>query len=116
MPAEKYAHVHLVFLALEMIEEAAHARKLAFPIDDHPALLGLELRPGDIKGNVHLFGTALQLSEKRAIFGLGPGLDGAFIQRLRLVGNHQVEIEIDGVSKALAARACAVRIIKRKQA
>ena len=114
--AEKYAHVQLVFLAFEMIEEAAHARKLAFAIDNHPALLGLEFRPGNIQGNIRLLGKALQFSEQRAIFGLGPGLDGALIQRLRFVGNHQVEIEIDGVAKTLAARTCAIRIIEGKQA
>ena len=63
-----------------------------------------------------LLGEALQLGEQRTIFGLGPGIDGALVQGLRFVGNHQVEIEVDGVAEALAARTGAVRIVEGEQA
>ncbi len=36
---------------------------------------------------------------------LGPRIDGAFVERERLVGNHAVHVVIDGVAEALAARA-----------
>ena len=62
-----------------------------------------------------LLGEALEFGEQRAVFRLGPGLDRAFVQRLRLVGNHQVEIEINGVAEALAARAGAVGIVEGEQ-
>src|SRR5262249_46585945 len=57
----------------------------------------------------------LHVSSKHPIFWLGPGLDGAFVQRLRFVGDDEVEIEINGVAKSLAARTCAIGIVEREQ-
>ena len=114
--AEEDAHVQLVFLALEIIEEAAYAGELAFAFDHHAALLRVKLGPRNIERDVGLLGEALELGEERPVFGLGPGIDGAFVQGLRLVGNHQVEIEVDGVAETLAARAGAVGIVEGEQA
>ena len=47
---------------------------------------------------------------------LGPRLDRAFVERQRLVGNHQVHVVIDGVAEALAARAGAERTVEAEQA
>ena len=49
-------------------------------------------------------------------FGLVQGSMAPSFRDLRLVGNHQVEIEVDGVAESLAARAGAVRIVEREQA
>ncbi len=59
---------------------------------------------------------ALQLGEQRTVLGLGPGLDGAFGERPRLVRDDQVHVEVDGVAEALAARAGAVGAVEREQA
>src|SRR5689334_4949150 len=99
-----------------MMEKTAHAGKFPLTFDDHPALLGIELRPRDIERDIDQLGKALQLGEERAIFGLGPGLDGALVQRFRFIRNDEIKIEVDGVAKTLAARTRAVRIVERKQA
>jgi hypothetical protein len=114
--AEEDAHMQLVFLALEIIEEPAYAGELAFAFHHHTALLRVKLGPGNIERNAGLFGETLEFGEQRPVFGLGPGIDGAFVQGLRFVGNHQVEIEVDGVAETLAARAGAEGVVKREQA
>ena len=47
--AEEDAHMQLVFLALEIVEEAAYAEELAFAVNHHPALLRVELGPRNIE-------------------------------------------------------------------
>ena len=108
--------MQLVFLALEVIEKSAYAEELTFAFNNHATLLGVKISPGDVERDARLLCEALQLGKQGSILGLGPGIDGAFVQRLRFVGNDQVEIEVDGVAKTLAARAGAVRIVERKQA
>ncbi len=58
--------MQLVFLALEIVEKAANSRELAFAFNHLPALLGLELGPGDIERNVGLLGEAFELGEERS--------------------------------------------------
>src|SRR5579884_2543016 len=45
----------------------------------------------------------------------GPRFNGPFGERLPFVGNHQVRVEIDRISKSLAAWAGAGRIVERKK-
>src|SRR5262249_38422045 len=99
-----------------MIEESADAREFAVAIDDDLLLIGIQVTPGYVEGNFRLLGVALEFREQRAVLRLGPGLNGPFVQGLRLVGNDKVEIEIDGISETLAAWACAVRIVEREKA
>ena len=70
---------------------------------------------GTSSGNAGRARVAAHLRCQRLVLGLGPRLDRAFGQRQRLVRNHQVQIEIDGVAEALAARARAERIVEREQ-
>ena len=114
--AEKDAHMQLVLLAFEMIEEATYAQELALAFDDCPALLGIEFSPSHIERNIRLLGKTLQLGKQRAVFGLGPGFNSALIQGFRFVRYHQIEIKIDGVAETLAARAGAIRVVEGKQA
>jgi hypothetical protein len=51
-----------------------------------------------------------------AVFGGGPGGDCALVERLRLVGDDEVGVEVDGVAEALAARAGAVGIVEGEEA
>ena len=113
--AEKDAHVELVLLALQVLEEAAHAPEVAVAADDEVLLLGGEVVPGNIERNARSARVAAHLRGQRPVLRLGPGLDGAFGQRQRLVRNDQVQVEINGVAEALAARTRAVGIVEREQ-
>ncbi len=110
--------MQLVFLALEPGEEAVDAGKVGVLVafNDGVALLGGELAKRDVHGNAAGAGEALQVLPKLAITGLGPGLDDAFVDGFAAIGDDQVDIEVDGIAEALAARAGAVRIIEGEQA
>jgi len=41
--------------------------------------------------------------------------DRAVVKRLARIGNDQIQIEIDGISKSLTARTCTVRIVKGEE-
>src|SRR5579859_763585 len=99
-----------------MLKEAAYAVKSARPFDNQLLLLGVQLKPGRVQRNLCRPCEALEFSEQRPVLRLGPGLDRAFVQRLALVRDHQVEVNIDRVAKALAARARPIRIVEREQA
>src|SRR6185437_3394931 len=110
------ADVQLVLFAFERGEEASDAGKAAVAVFDEALLLGSEVVPRLIDGNLRGFGGADHLAMVRAILGGGPGGDGALIERLRLVGDDEVGIEVDSVAEALAARAGAVGIVEREEA
>ncbi len=116
--AEKYAHVQLVFFALEPGEETVHAGKARAVSPSMMALRcsAVSCAERHVERNAARAREAFQFLPQRAVARLGPGLDHAFIDRLAAVGNHQVDVEIDGVAESLAARAGAVRIVERKQA
>ena len=63
-----------------------------------------------------MLGGLLQLSELGAILRAIPGVDCAVVEGLGFIGNDEVEIEVDGVAKALAARACAKGIVEGEEA
>ena len=75
-------------------------------------LLGIEFVPGHIERDSCLAGEAFEFGEQRAILRFRPGLDRAFVQSFIFVGDDEVEIEVDGVAEALAARASAIRIVE----
>src|SRR5579859_2824104 len=118
IPAEKNAHMQLVFLSFEPGEKRIDARKVVVRIalDDEVSLLGGELAERNIERNAASASESLQILPKRTITRLGPGLNDTFVDGLAAVGNHQIDIEIDRIAEALATRAGAVRIVKRKQA
>ncbi len=74
-----------------------------------------EIVPGNVEGDVGCFGGALHLAVVRAVFGGGPGGDGAFVKGLGFVGDDEVGVEVDGVAEALAARAGAVGVVEREE-
>ncbi len=49
-------------------------------------------------------------------FGRSPRIDRAVVEGLTLIRNDEVEIEIDRVAEALAARACAIGIVEGEEA
>ena len=116
VPAEKHAHVHLVFLPIEPPEESADAlvaSSVAF--DDEPPLVVGQLGPRHFQPDLVLAGRALQLRELRAIVRLAPRLDGALLDRLRLVGHHQIHVELDDVAEPVTGRAGAERVVEREE-
>src|SRR5246127_5585046 len=116
--AQKHAHVELVLFALEPIEETLHAIELVFRItlEDEPALLGSKLSPRDICGNAAASRPFASLLQEHAVTRLGPGFDRAVIERLARVRHDQVQIEVDRISKALATRTRAIRVVEGKEA
>src|SRR3977135_2893402 len=107
--------MQLVFFALKIAEESPHPQKFSLAVEHKIAVLVLQVSPGDIQRNAGLLGKALEIGEQGTILGLRPRFDRAVAQGLQLVGNHQVEIEINGVAESLAARARAIRIVEGKQ-
>src|SRR5258707_1535504 len=116
--AEKNPHMQLVFLALQPSEETLHAVVIVFWIafQNQPALLGGEMPPRHVGRNTLSSREFLQILKERAVAGLGPWLDRAIVDGLAGIRYDEIQIEIDGISEALAARARAVRIIEGKQA
>ena len=104
--------MQFVFLAFQMAEEAAHSREPAFAINDQLLLFRTQIDPRNVCRNVCLSREAFQLREKRTVLRLRPGLNCTFVQSFRLIRNYEIKVEVDGVSKTLAARTRAVRIVE----
>ena len=115
--AEEHADVHLVFLLLEPLEEAADAVVVvAIALDDEPALVLREIGPRHVEAHAVRLGDALQRRQVRAVVRLGPRLDRALVDRLRRIGHHEIEVQLDDVAEAVAGRAGAERVVEREQA
>ena len=84
-------------------------------IEDKVPLPGCQLAPGHVERDAMLPRRLAQLCLVGAIFGTGPRLDRPIVERSGLVRDDQIEIEVEGVAEALAARACAVGIVERKK-
>src|SRR6185437_12031263 len=110
------AHVQLVLLALQILEESVDARKAARAFEYEGLLFQRQVKPGDAGGDAVLLRRALEFGEVRAVLGAVPRINGAFVECLRFVGNDEVEVEVDGVAKALAARAGSVGVVEGEQA
>ena len=78
-------------------------------------LLGIQFGPGHVQRDVQLPGVALEFGVEGAIFGFGPGLNRPFVQSLRWIRYHQVQIEVDGVAETLAPRTGAIGIVEGKE-
>ena len=120
---QQHPDVHLVGLALQVLEEAAHAVPLLVPVAgpvgrafQHPFVLGRgELAPGGVARNAGLAGVLHQV-----VLAFFPGrrlqrLDGAIAQGLAVVGNHQAEVHPDHPAKAAAGFAGAVGRVEAEQ-
>ena len=108
--------MQLVFLGVQPVEESAHSAPFAFAVDDGALLMAGQF----IKRNVHRdalrFCETTQLSPGPIELRLGPRFNRAFIQTQTRIRNYQVEIEPDGVAKALTGWAGPERIIETEQA
>ncbi len=88
----------------------------AIAFDDGLELLFGEIANRQIERNAFGAGVTLQIDQILAVARLVPGIDGAFGERFAFVGDHAIDVEIDGVAEALAARAGAVGIVEREKA
>ena len=83
---------------------------------EHKGLLRRgQFPPGRVQRDTMLQRRFSELCLVGAILGPGPGIDRALVQRFLLVGDDQVEIEVDGVAEALAALAGAIGVIEGEQ-
>src|SRR4051812_25962861 len=98
-----------------MPEEPAHPQEFSIAIDNLLTLFRLKFCPRNFEGDISLSGVALQIGEQGTILRLSPWINGAIVQRLRFVRDHAIEVEVDGISESLAARASAKRIVKREK-
>ena len=114
--AEENAHVQLVLLALQPGEEAFDAGEVLVACQDFFAVSRFQLAPGVAGGDAFPAAEAPQLAQQVAIAGLGPRFDGAVGQGLGAVGDDAVEVEVNGVAEALAARAGAIGTVEAEQA
>ena len=110
---QEHADVHLVGLALEVLEEALDAVPLLVPValpcrvavDHEGAVRGVELRPRGVARNA-VFGPIAQ----QVVLAVLPGgrlqrLDRAGAQRLAVVGDDQVVVDADDTTETAAGRA-----------
>src|SRR5438132_13835321 len=109
--------MQLVLFALQIIKKSFYAVKFVgrIALQYQPALVDGEVTPRNIGGNSLPARPFFGFLQQAAITGLRPGLNCSIVERLAGIRNDEIEIEIDGVAKPLAARARAVGIVERKQ-
>jgi hypothetical protein len=115
--------VHLVRLALQIVEEAADAVPLALPVTrpmrrtlQHPLLLrGRQLVPRGVARDARCLCVAQQIVLTLPKRGGLDRLDGTGAQRQLGIGNHQPPVHTNDAPKAAARVAGARRRVERKQ-
>ena len=120
---QEHADVHLVGLALQVAEEAAHAVPLLVPValparvalDDPVALGGRELAPGRVAGNARVARVLHQVVLAFLPGGSLQGLDRAVAQGLAVIGNHEPEVHADDPAEAAAGLAGAKSGVEAEQ-
>ncbi len=108
--------MELVLLALHLREEAVDAGEGPLAAQDNLARGFRQLAPGHVERHAQLRRVLAELRKPGAVFGAIPGVDGAIGEREAFVGNDQVQVEVHGVAKALAAGAGAEGIVEAEQA
>ena len=116
--AEEDADMQLVLLALQPGEETLDAFVFVFGIalENQTALFGRELTPRHVRGDSTATRPFFGFLEQCAVAWFRPWFDGPVVEGLAGVGDDEIQIEIDGISETLAARARSVRIVKGEKA
>ena len=107
--------MYFVLLALEPLEEPAHAFVGPIALDDELALLVGQVTPGHVHPHIAGTGGALQFGQGRLVVRLGPGLDGPASHRLPRVGNHEVHVDFDDIAEAVAVGAGPEGVVEREE-
>ena len=116
--AEEDADMQLVLLALQPGEETLDAFVFVFGIalENQTALFGRELTPRHVRGDSTATRPFFGFLEQCAVAWFRPWFDGPVVEGLAGIGDDEIQIEIDGISETLAARARSVRIVKGEKA
>ncbi len=115
--AQKHAHVQPVFFAFQPLKKSVHSHVAGFCVAlEHLILLrGAQISEGNVHGDLIGAREFSQFHKHGAVARLVLWLNRAFVERFAAIGNYQIDIEIDRVSKSLAARASAIGIVEREQ-
>src|SRR5260370_6225704 len=84
-------------------------------VEKRGTMLGSELESRRIRRNYAQGRLFFGVVKEQAVPMFCRWFDGAVVQRFARIGNDQIQIEIDGVSKSLAAGTRAVRIVEREE-
>ena len=114
--AQEHPHLDLVLPGLQPAEEADHALEFLVAFQHQAAMLFREVGPGHVQRNVMPAREALHLQDDGAVTRPVPGLDGAFRQRLRRVGDDELLFDLDEVAEPVAGRAGPERVVEGKEA
>ena len=114
VPADEDAHVHLVLLLLEIVEEPQNAGKTILSLNYPVSFPCGEVQPRPLDVQAASLGKEQELVLKCSIAWLCPRVDGAFCETLGLVGDNTVQVQRNGVSKPLTFRAGAERVVERE--
>src|ERR1700722_245205 len=108
--------MQLVFFSFQHAEKSLHAIVFFFSIaiDDRVALGRGKLAKGNFKRNSFGASEAAHVQRELSVTRFRPGMDRTVGKGFALVGDHAIDVEIDGVAKTLAARASAIRAVERK--
>src|SRR5438132_889357 len=101
--------MQLVLLGLEIFEELADRGHQRSPFVER------KIPERHVEPDAAGPGLLFELVQVRSIAGFCPRLDCTLTDGLALVRNHEVKVDIDRVSKPLATRAGAERVIKREK-
>src|SRR5260370_20350862 len=109
--------MQLVFFAFQPGEKSFDALVviLGIAFENQAPLFGSELAPRHVRENSAAARPFFCVLEEHPVTRFRPWFDRTVIKRLARIGNDQIQIEIDGISKALAARTRAERIVERKK-
>jgi len=109
------AHVHLVLLALEPLEEAPHAAEAPAALHDEPARLLGQLAVGHIDGNPARLAELQHAAPPGAAPGRGERLDRAAAEGQLRIGHHPNRIDGHHAAEAAAGGASAQRAVEAEE-
>src|SRR5579872_1511061 len=98
-----------VLLLLHLLEEIANV------LMDDGHLFFAQIENRHVEANL-AFGVLPEVDPESGILWLGPRIHGALLQGKRPIGNHQIQVVVDGVPEPLAAFASAKWAVEAKQA
>ncbi len=101
------------------VRRVAHAHRLVLgePVEDEPALLGVEVLPGDVERNLEAPADGLEHLHHPVLRGAArPSRECAFIDAQCGVGDHRIGVDLETHAESGARRACAVRVVEREVA
>src|SRR6267378_7367805 len=112
---EEDAHVQLVAVGLDLLEEAVDAGELAVAVIDERALALAEALPRDIQVHARAPRGADELALIPLARRVRPRLDRAGAEAERAIGDDERLVVLEDVAEALALRAGAQRVVEGEE-